>query len=457
MDNKITKKLKLSFYGGARIVTGSNFLLESETSKILVDCGLFQGCEFCDEKNRESFRYNPAEIDALFVTHSHIDHIGRIPKLVKDGFNGTIYSTLPARDIAQIMLEDSLKVFKYNSGERKHEPLYGEKDVKKTMELWETLPYNKEVTIKNELKVKFYNSGHVLGSSMVEVVSDDKKIVFTGDMGGSSDPILPDIDIVSDVNYLVMESVYGDREHGESSERQEKLKNTIEDTINKRGILMIPSFSLERTQQLLFDLNDLVENKKIPDVPIFLDSPLAIKITEIYKKHSDYFNDTAKKIIQSGDDIFKFANFRSTPTTKESMSIKSVDNPKVIIAGSGMSTGGRILHHEKKYLSDSNNTLLMIGYQAAGTLGRELQEGAKTVTISGEKIRVNALVDTISGYSAHMGSEDLIDFTANSADTLKKVFVVMGEPSASLYLTQKIRDYTGIDAVVPEDGESIEL
>jgi metallo-beta-lactamase family protein len=354
------------------------------------------------------------------------------------------------------MFEDSLKIFGVGMGERELPSLYTKKDVEKTMTLWRTLPYGEEVVVKDDLKIKLRNSGHVLGSSMVEVLYNEKKIVFTGDLG-TSDPILRDTEIISDANYMVVESVYGDRIHEQMEERKHKLEDVIEETVARSGALMIPAFSLERTQQLLFDLNELVENSRIPIISIFLDSPLAIKITEIYRKHSDYFNDNAKAIIKSGDDVFRFANLRPTLTAQESITINSAVNPKIIIAGSGMSTGGRIVYHEKRYLPDPNSTLLIVGYQAAGTPGRTIQEGAKTVMISGEQINVNAHVETISGYSAHMGSEDLLDFTRNSVDTLKKVFVVMGEPSSSLYLAQKIRDYMGVDAAAPEEGQSIEL
>ena len=456
MENKI-KKLRLSFWGGAGTVTGSNFMLESNQSKILVDCGLFQGCDECDKKNRAPFEYSPSEIDVLFITHAHIDHIGRVPKLVKDGFNGVIYSTLPARDIADVMLQDSLKVFGIGTGERKLPPLYSKKDVEKTMSLWRTVSYGEEIHIKNDFKVTLRNSGHVLGSALVEVVYNNKKIVFTGDLGGGTSPILRNADIVKDADYLVMESVYGDREHEDVLERKSKLKRIIEETIKKNGVLMIPAFSLERTQHLLFDLNELVENSKIPIISVFLDSPLAIKITEIYRKYTEYFNDDAQKIIKSGDDIFKFTNLRPTVTAQESIAINKSVNPKIIIAGSGMSTGGRIVYHEKRYLSDPSNTLLIVGYQAAGTPGREIQEGAKKIEISGEEVDVNATIETISSYSAHMGSEDLLAFAEHSEDSLKKVFVVMGEPSSSLYLAQKIHDYIDVDASAPKSGDSIDL
>lgn len=452
-----TEKLNLSFWGGAGTVTGSNFLLENDKTKIMIDCGLFQGVKGSDEKNREPFGYDPAEIDVLFVTHSHIDHIGRIPKLVKEGFRGVIYSTLPARDIADVMFQDSLKVFGIGTGERKLPPLYSKKDVEKTMTLWRTLSYGEEIIVKNDFKAILRNSGHVLGSSIVEVVYNGKKIAFTGDMGGGSSPILHDVDIITDADYVIMESVYGDREHEDVETRKSKLEDIIEETATKNGVLMIPAFSLERTQQLLFDLNELVENSKIPIISIFLDSPLAIKITDIYRKYSSYFNDEAQKIIKSGDDVFKFANLHTTLSAQESIKINKAVNPKIIIAGSGMSTGGRIIYHEKRYLSNPANTLLIVGYQAAGTLGRSIQEGAESVIISGEKVKVNATIETISSYSAHMDSNDLINFIGNSVDTLKKVFVVMGEPSSSLYLAQKIHDNMGIDAIAPKEGQSVEL
>ena len=456
INNIETKKVRLSFYGGARTVTGSNFMFESDKTRILIDCGFFQGCDSCDEKNRAPFNYDPSKIDALFITHSHIDHIGRVPKLIKDGFSGVIYSTLPAHDLAKLMFEDSLKIFGMGTGERELPPLYTKKDVDKTMSLWRTLSYGEEVHINNDINVKLWNSGHVLGSAMIDVSYNGKKIVFTGDLG-AKDPILKDAEAINDADYLLVESVYGDRAHEDASERKQKLEDIIEETVAKDGILMIPAFSLERTQQLLFDLNDLVENSKIPVVSIFLDSPLAIKITEIYRKYTNFLNNKVQKLIRSGDDVFKFTNLHSTLSTQESIKINHAVNPKIIIAGSGMSTGGRIVYHEKRYLPDPNNTLLIVGYQAAGTTGREIQEGVKIVKVSGEQVPVNAHIETINSYSAHMDSDDLLAFTENSVNSLKKVFVVMGEPSSSLYLAQKIRDYMGVDAVVPEEGQTIEL
>ena len=451
------QKTRLSFCGGAQSVTGSNFLIEDGDTKILVDCGLFQGCAECDAKNRKPFPYNPQDIDVVLITHAHIDHIGRLPKLVKEGFRGTIYSTFPARDLAEVMLKDSLKVFGLGTGERELPPLYGREDVEKTMELWEAVPYGEPIHIKT-FRATLRNSGHVLGSALVEISRNNKKIVFTGDLGGE-DPILKKCEVVRGADYIVMESVYGDRLHEHGEERKNKLEDVIEDTIARKGVLMIPAFSLERTQQLLFDLNDLVENSKIPIISIFLDSPLAIKITEVYKKYTRFFNENAQRIIRSGDDIFKFTNLHPTLTPEESIAIRRAVNPKVIIAGSGMSTGGRIVYHEKRYLPDPNNTLLIIGYQAAGTPGREIQEGAKVVTIDGEKVPVRARVETITGYSAHMDADELLEFVAEASQesSLRKVFVVMGELSSSTHLSQRIRDYLDVDTMVPDDGEVVEI
>lgn len=339
------------------------------------------------------------------------------------------------------------------------------------MKDWEGVEYHKVIAIRTEeatgvarkeetgkLKATLFDSGHILGSAMVEFAYGEKKILFTGDLGNSPAPLLKDTEIPKGVNYLVMESVYGDRNHEDMRSRKEMLEDVFEETIKKGGVLMIPAFSLERTQELLFELNDLIESGRIPSVPVFLDSPLAIKVTDIYKKYSSYFNTETRTVIRSGDDVFRFPTLQSTPLTEESKAIFHTPSPKVIIAGSGMSNGGRIVHHEKNYLPDSKNTLLLIGYQAVRTPGRVLQEGAKAVRLFGEEVPVNARVVTIHGYSAHKDMDGLFDFVEDLGDSLEKVFVVLGEPRSSLFLTQRLRDYQGIHAEAPmKVGESVEL
>lgn len=451
-------KFKLTFWGGAGVVTGANFLLEGNSKRFLIDCGLQQGCfKVCDDNNRKPFPYEPSLIDMVFITHSHIDHVGRLPKLIRDGFKGVIYSTPPTKDIACEMLLDSLGVLQKEAKKDNLPTIYNEDDVAKTIKKWQTLKYHEDLNLGGGLSVRLRDSGHVLGSAMVEFLFNNKKIVFSGDLGNSPSTLLKDCEIVNDADYLIMESVYGDRNHQAKEERGRLLEEVIEHSIKMGGVLMIPAFSLERTQEMLYEINDMVENKKIPPVPIYLDSPLAIKVTGIYAKYKEYFNDNTRTIIDKGDDIFSFPGLKKTLTTEESRAILTSSNPKVIIAGSGMSNGGRIIHHEKHYLPDSRNTLLLIGYQAAGTLGRLLQEGAKQVTILGEHVPVQASTITISGYSAHMDSDHLIEFASHTADKVKKVFAVMGEPKSAMFLVQKLRDNLGINAFAPQAGESVEL
>ncbi|MBU2263455.1 MBL fold metallo-hydrolase [Patescibacteria group bacterium] len=455
--------VKISFLGGVEEVTGSNYLLEcspdarsGRATRLLVDCGLFQGSKINEDKNYEPFSFDPKSINVLIITHAHLDHIGRVPKLAKEGFSGKIYSTLPTRDLAKLMLIDSMGVLEKESRRNKKKLIYQEKDVEKAMNQWEAKDYLQEFQV-GDFKIKLREAGHILGSAMIEVVYKNKKIVFTGDLGNPLTPLLRDPEPVVDADYLVIESTYGDREHEDAKKTVLKLERVIEDTIKKGGVLMIPAFSLERTQKLLFEINNLVEHGRIPRVPIFLDSPLSIKATGIYKNYQNYFNEEAKDIIRSGDDLFKFPGLKMTLTTEESRAINDVPAPKIIIAGSGMSNGGRIIHHERRYLSDSRNTLLIVSFQAAGSLGRQLEEGAKAVNILGDIIPVSARIENIRGFSCHPDTNELYEFVKHTADTVKKVFVVQGEPKASLFFTQRLRDCLGVDAVVPKLGDLYQL
>ncbi len=443
------KNAKITFCGGTGSVTGANFLLEIEDKKILVDCGLTQGMKIADDINWDPFPYNPKEIDILFVTHAHVDHLGRIPKLIHEGFRGKIFSTEPTHALASPMLEDTTGILS-KSRDFDLADIYNEENIKIVLSLWQGFKYHEPIKILENLEVSFLDAGHILGSAMIQFVYNGKKIVFTGDLGNSPSPLLPDTEVITDADYLIMESVYGDRNHESRNDRRKNLERTIEDNYKRKGTLIIPTFSLERSQELLFELNELVENNRIPIMPIFLDSPLAIRLTEVFKQFKSYFNSDAQKVMSTEKYLFDFPGLHETLRSEESKMINAVFNPKVVIAGSGMSSGGRIVHHEINYLPDPNNTLLLTGYQSVGTPGRLIQEGVKTVRILGEDVIVRARVVTISGYSGHKDSDGLVSFVENTADTLQKVFVVMGEPKSSMFLVQKLRDNLGIDAIAPE-------
>jgi len=447
---------KITFCGGTGSVTGANFLLEIDDKKILIDCGLTQGLELADDINWAPFSYDPKEIDILFITHSHIDHIGKIPKLVHEGFRGKIYSTKPTRALTGPMLLDTAGILSKNK-QFNLDKIYTEENINTAFLQWLSFNYHEKITITPDLEASLKDAGHILGSAMVEFIYKGKKILFTGDLGNSPSPLLPDTEKITDADYLIMESVYGDRNHESKNDRRSLLERVIEDNYKRKGTLIIPTFSLERSQELLFELNDLVTNNRIPIMPIFFDSPLAIRLTEIFKQFRDYFNEAAQKVLSKDKYLFDFPGLHSTLQSEESKMINDTPNPKIVIAGSGMSSGGRIVHHEKHYLPDANNTILLTGYQSLGTLGRLIQEGVKKVHISGEDVNVRAHVAVILGYSGHKDGDGLLQFVENMQDKVKKVFVVMGEPKSAMFLVQRIRDNLGVDAIAPLKGDSVLL
>ena len=456
----MAKELKLSFYGGTGIVTGSNFLLEDGDTKILVDCGLIQGRhEKGKNPNLEDFKYNPSEIDFLLITHAHIDHIGRVGKLIKEGFRGKIYSTPATRELAVFMLDDALNVMRYQTKKSGEEMMYEKEQVDFALSLWETVPYHQKITLKDSFDIYLKDAGHILGSAIYEITHKEsgKKVVFTGDLGNSPTPLLRDTEMVDDADYLVIESVYGDRLHEEIEERKEKLKEVITKVVSRGGTLIVPVFSLEKTQVFLKEINDLIEDGEVPSVPVFFDSPLGIKLTSVYSQFTEYFNEKVQKEIAEGDDIFDFPKLKITMRRNESEAIDRHVGAKIIIASSGMSEGGRITAHEKKFLPDENNALLLIGYQVAGSAGRRIQQGDKKVRLGDDYVKVNAEVLTVSGYSSHRDSDGLFDFVEHTAEKVKKVFAVMGEPKSSLFFVQKLRDNLEVDAEMPELGETVIL
>jgi len=450
-------KPTLTCWGGVGTVTGSNFLLEISGKKNLVDCGLLQGLPTVEKTNAESFDYDPTSIDFLFITHAHIDHIGKVPKLVKDGFKGVIYSTRETKEIADLMLADMAKI----NAERAHingsEPLYVQSDVEQAMNLWQSLDYHKPTDFGG-FKVELFDAGHILGSAMYKFTTPEgKSVLFAGDLGNSPSPLLRNHDEIRGIDYLLLDSVYGDRNHEDKTERDRKFKEIIIETSEKKGTLLIPVFSLERTQILLYELNNLFESKQVPSIPVFLDSPLAIHVTEVYERITNEYKKSVQDEIKHGDDIFVFPKLRSITEARESHELININGPKIIMAGSGMSTAGRIVNHEEIYLPDPTATILFVGYQAPGTLGRQISEGSKKVRINNTEIEVKARVIQIDGFSAHADSNALVDFASHTVNTLKNVFVVMGEPKSSIFLAQRLNDELGVKAIVPERGKRYEL
>jgi len=449
----------VGFYGGVGSVTGANFMLDTGKLAMLVDCGMMQGDDGAKEYNRSKFVYEPSSVDVLFVTHAHADHIGRIPKLVRDGFRGKIYSTRPTKELAQIMFDDALHIMEMESRRDEIPPIYSGDDIEHALAMWEEKPYYESFEVGDDVSAEFTNAGHILGSAMVHLSRGDKKFVFTGDIGNVPQPLLDTPDIPKDFDYMIMESVYGDRVHEEVEERTAILQYHIEETIKKQGTLIIPAFSLERTQGILFEINNLVETGVIPSIKTYLDSPLAIKVTDVYRHSLEFLKPEVQEQIKNGDDIFEFEGLSFTETMKESNQIARFGGPKIIIAGAGMSHGGRIREHEKQFLNDPRTTLLLVGYQSVGSLGRLLQDGANHVYIDRTKVNVKAKIVTIRGFSGHADRNQLIDLVYAGTQDKKpqQVFVAMGEERSSLFLTQRLRDYLGINATAPEENSEVEV
>ncbi len=446
---------KLTFYGAAGSVTGSHFLLDTGAEKLLVDCGLRQGMG--EEHNWGPLPYDPSTISKLFVTHAHLDHIGLIPKLAAAGFDGEIISTKATKALAEPMLYDAMEILRHNAHRLGKPELYGEADIKKALAQWRGVGYHDKIVLDGGVVAELYDAGHILGSAMVCFARGGKAIAFTGDLGGGNSPLLSPTEELPPVQYLVMEGTYGDRTRPDDESRRERLEDIIEDSAKRGGTLVIPAFSTERTQDLLFDIRTLMNENRVPLLPVYLDSPLAEKITDAYVRHPEYFAPEIRARVEAGEKIFTFPQLTYVGTPEESHKLDSLGEQKIILAGSGMSSGGRVFGHEKKYLPDQNSTLLIVGYQAVGTIGRQLIEGVKAIVVrgSGEKIPVRARIETLYGYSAHSDGEGLLEF-ANKATAkgCKEIFVVHGEPASAAFLAQRIRDYLGTKATTPEAGDS---
>jgi metallo-beta-lactamase family protein len=459
--------MKLTFNGAARIVTGSCYLLEAAGKKVLIDCGMFQGTKDITRRNYEPFSFNPREISHLLLTHAHIDHSGLIPKLVKNGFRGRIIATPPTIDLVKIMLEDSAHL---NEDETEHEnrrrlrmglpprePAYTLRDVRACFGLFQPLPYDKEAEVTNGIRMRFRNAGHILGSGIIELWAreggKETKIVFSGDLGQYDTPLVDNPTTVPDADYVLVESTYGNRLHGDALTRGDLLSDAVADTFGRGGKLMIPSFAVERTQELLYYLHQLVRDREFPKEKIFLDSPLAIKATKVFSRNMRYFS---PKLRDEFAEPFEFRGLDFLSSTRDSMSLNDYRAPCVIIAGNGMCSGGRIRHHLKHNLWKKQNTLLFVGYQAEGSLGRVILEGADMVRMMGLQIAVKAQIRQIDSFSSHADSKELLRWMGGFEKKPKKAFVVHGEEQSSMGLADAL-GRQGFETHVPVLGETVEL
>lgn len=450
--------MKLTFCGASHEVTGSCYHLDADQSQILVDCGLFQGSEFSDEKNWQDWPFKPASVEAVLITHAHLDHVGRLPKLVKDGFRGKILATPATAELARLVIEDAFRIMFYEHEKFQRPLLYEDADVRQAVSLFEPVDYNKKITVAPGIEATWHDAGHIFGAAFIVVEAEGKKVAFSGDIGNINVPILRETEALPAVDALLVESTYGDRVHEGADKRLAMLEAVLKEAAEKGGTIMVPAFSIERTQEFLYSLHQMQEHGDgLPKIPIYLDSPLAIDAIKVYKKYPQYYDKEAAAEIMAGDDFLTFPGLHVTYTREDSKTINNARGPKMVIAGAGMMNGGRILHHAMRYLPDPNSTLLIVGYQAYGTLGRRLYEGAKWAKIHGEDIPVRCAIKAIGALSAHGDQKKMIEWVGSSGHAPKQIFCIHGEPHAATELAHRIRDTYGVMPEVPEYCETVEL
>jgi metallo-beta-lactamase family protein len=459
-------------YGAAQVVTGSCHLLAIEHGpRILIDCGMFQGGE--GDRNYEDFGFHPHEVDALLITHAHLDHVGRIPKLVKEGFRGTIYATAPTRDLAEIILLDSAKIMQedYETNLKKAQrrgkedevdaPLYAEEDVEAAFELdWHYIGYDEAVLLEDHVKVVYRNAGHILGAAFIEITYKEsgveQTIVFSGDIGNDNNMLMNNLAKCEHADYLYVESTYGDRNHKATDTSINEFKRIIIDTLHNWGNVVIPSFAVERTQEILCILKQMYDRKELPHCQIFLDSPMATKATQVYNHYSALLNEECQKYKMRDGGVFGFENLIYTPDVESSKAINEVNSRAIIIAGSGMCTGGRILHHFKNRLWNPKNAVIFVGYQSVGTLGRHIIDGARWVKIYHEDILIKASVHTINGFSAHADQNAILKWIAG-IQKLYRIYLIHGENDKQVILRSVLENALEKKVHIVEPEEVIYL
>jgi metallo-beta-lactamase family protein len=462
--------MKLTFYGAARTTTGSMHLVEAGSQRILLDCGLYQGHRAEAFKRNSHLPFDPRTLTSAVLSHAHIDHSGNLPTLVKNGFPGEINCTMATRDLAALMLRDSahiqeqdaeyLNQKKSRRGMPKVEPLYTIHDAERTMPHFVGRAYDSPFYIGN-VRVTMLDAGHILGSAVtvLEVNENGRKIRlgFTGDLGRPGTLLLRNPEIARNLDYLITESTYGDREHGKLGHSQDDIARVTSYTVKRGGKVLIPSFAVERAQEVIYTLHLKREAGQVPAVPMFVDSPLATNATDVFRLHTECLNEKILAYVHSRHDPFGFGGLHYTRTVEESKSINSIREPCVIIAGNGMCEAGRIIHHLKNNIEDDRSTVLIVGYQAQNTLGRRLVEGAKKVKLFGDEFHVRAEIHVENGFSAHADRSELLEWVGHVKDSLRGVFVVHGEEKSALSFADALRSYGNFTVTVPEPRQTIEL
>ncbi|NPV78762.1 MAG: MBL fold metallo-hydrolase [Firmicutes bacterium] len=463
--------MKLSFLGAARTVTGSCYLLELEKTRILIDCGMFQGPKDLRALNYGEFGFDPKTIDFLILTHAHLDHSGLIPRLVGAGFSGKILSSEATRDLSEIMLLDSAHIQELEAewqsrknrraDEEAFEALYTVKEAQQSLELFSPQPMREVITLNDEVSFRLRDAGHILGSAIVELWlgpdATGPKIVFSGDLGNVNQPIIRDPEFISDADFLVIESTYGNRIHQDRQTRISMLKRIVQSTFAMGGNVIIPAFAVARTQDVVYDLAQLARKGELPDVKIFIDSPMAVETTRIFSQHKDSYDVEMKHLLASGYDPFSLPELSYVETTEESRALNEIKSGAIIISASGMCDFGRIKHHLKHNLWRPENTILFVGFQARGTLGRRLVDGEKKVRIFNEEIAVKARIEAIDGYSAHADKDMLLYWVKSFASLPRKVFITHGEDEAAEELRRTLEETLGLLAYVPSLGDAYDI
>lgn len=467
--------MKVNFLGAAQVVTGSNFLIETNGSKFLIDCGQFQGNINEYKRNEIPFDFDPKEIDFLLLTHAHIDHSGRIPKLVKEGFKGRIFCTRPTSELVEILLKDSGHIHeteaewenrkRMRAGLPKIDPFYTVEDAINSLQYLNPVDFNKIISINDNVKIQLRGAGHLLGAASIElwVTENEKthKLVFSGDLGMRGIPMLAPPELIESADYVFVESTYGNRKHTNLEGRAGDLIKIIKRTISMGGTAIIPAFSVGRTQEIIYELNKYIENhpeeKDFLQVPVYVDSPMAINATGVYKKNSDYLSEDAKKAFDRGENPIQLPKLKLVQEIKASMALNSSTEPKLIISASGMCDAGRIKHHLKHYLWKSDTTLIFVGFQGEGTIGRKIKSGEEYVELFDETIKVNAVIESIDGFSGHADSDDLIHWLKGYKEKPKKVIIIHGEAESSFEFSKRVERELEYDTYIPEIGDFFEI